>query len=153
MVGALVNELVREFDLNVTGQAAGIIDRLDDLNQEIMDMVSAIPKENRKLVTGHESMGYFAQRYGFDLVGVIVPSLSTQADISAASFVEVKRAIKENNVKVIFAEVGTSPAVAEAIARETGARVVDLNTHSLPADGSYFTFMRDMASVITQNLQ
>jgi zinc/manganese transport system substrate-binding protein len=153
VVGALVNELMREFDLNVSAQAAGVIDRLDELNQDVAKLVSIIPEEERKLVTGHESMGYFARRYGFKLVGVIVPSLSTQADISAASFVEVKLAIKENNVRVIFAETGTSPAVAEAIARETGARVVELNTHSLPPDGSYFTYLRELCSVIVEAIK
>jgi zinc/manganese transport system substrate-binding protein len=86
-------------------------------------------------------MGYFARRYGFELVGVIVPGLSSQADISADSFAEVKQAIKNNNVKVIFTEIGTSSAVAEAIASETGVRVTEIDTHKLPSDGSYFTYL------------
>ena len=41
----------------------------------------SVPETKRKLVTGHESMGYFAQRYGFKLVGAIIPSITTQAEV------------------------------------------------------------------------
>ena len=108
---------------------------------------------DRKLVTGHESMGYFAQRYGFKLVGVIIPSLSSQAEVSAADLAALKKAIQDNQVKAIFTELGTSPAVAKAIGDETGVKVVELTTHALPSDGSYFTFMRNLANVITNALK
>ena len=98
-------------------------------------------------------MGYFAQRYGFKLVGVIIPSLSSQAGVSAADLAALKKAIQDNGVKVIFTELGTSPAVAKAIGDETGSRVVELTTHSLPADGSYFTFLRNVATVVTNGLK
>jgi ABC-type Zn uptake system ZnuABC Zn-binding protein ZnuA len=98
-------------------------------------------------------MGYFAQRYGFKIVGVIVPSLSSQAEVSAADVAALKQAVFNNQVKAIFTELGTSPEVAKAIGDETGAEVVALSTHSLPSDGSYFTFMRDLAAVITEALK
>jgi zinc/manganese transport system substrate-binding protein len=98
-------------------------------------------------------MGYFAQRYGFKLVGVIVPSLSSQAGVSAADLATLKKAIQDNQVKVIFTELGTSPAVAEAIGKETGATVVELSTHTLPPDGSYFTFMNNLARTIVNALK
>jgi ABC-type Zn uptake system ZnuABC Zn-binding protein ZnuA len=65
----------------------------------------------------------------------------------------MKRQIQDNQVKAIFAELGAPPAVAAAIGKETGVRVVSLATHVLPPDGSYFTFMRDIAAVITGALQ
>lgn len=139
--------------LDVAGQALALESRLDDLNTEIADIVATIPQEDRKLVTGHESMGYFAQRYGFKLVGVIIPSLSSQAGVSAADLAALKLAIEENHVKAIFTELGTSPAVAKAIGDETGVKVVELTTHALPADGSYFTFMRNAATVISDALR
>jgi len=116
-------------------------------------MVAAIPPENRKLVTGHESMGYFAKRYGFELIGVIIPSLSTQAGDSSANLAELKKAIEDNQAKAIFTELGTNSDVAKAIGDETGVKVVELTTHVLPSDGSYFTFMRNIASVITNALK
>jgi zinc/manganese transport system substrate-binding protein len=153
VVSGLATVLMRDLNLDVSSQAADLENRLDSLNTEVADTVAAIPQENRKLVTGHESMGYFAQRYGFKLIGVIIPSLSTQAEVSAANLAELKKAIEDNQVKAIFTELGTSPAVAKAIGDETGVKVVELTTHVLPSDGSYFTFLRNIASVITNALK
>jgi len=153
VVRGLATALMQDLNLDVSSQAADLENRLDNLNIEIADTVAAIPQENRKLVTGHESMGYFAQRYGFKLVGVIIPSLSTQAEVSAANLAELKKAIHDNQVKAIFTELGTSPSVAKVIGDETGVKVVELTTHILPGDSSYFTFMRNIASVITNALK
>lgn len=153
VVTALATELNQSLGLDVTNQALNMKSQLDSLNSEVANTVTAIPPDNRQLVTGHESMGYFSQRYGLKLVGVIVPSLSTQAEVSAADLAALKKAIEDNHVKAIFTELGTSPAVAKAIGQETGARVVELATHVLPGDGSYFTFMRNTASVITNALK
>jgi zinc/manganese transport system substrate-binding protein len=149
IVGALADELLKDFNIDVSSRAVDLESRLDSLNQTVAGIVAAIPAAARKLVTGHESMGYFAQRYGFTLVGVIIPSLSSQAGVSAADLAALKTAIEENQVRAIFTELGTSPAVAKAIGDETGVKVVELTTHALPVDGSYFTFMMDIADTIT----
>jgi len=153
IVSALAIEIKNDFNLDVAAQAQNLESRLDSLNNEVANIVAAIPQENRKLVTGHESMGYFAQRYGFKLVGVIIPSLSSQAGVSAADLAALKKAIQDNQVKAIFTELGTSPTVANAIGDETGVKVVELATHTLPGDSSYFTFMRNLATVITNALK
>ncbi len=98
-------------------------------------------------------MGYFAQRYGFKLVGAVVPSLSSQAESSAAGIGALKELIARNGVKVLFTELGTPPRVTEVLAREAGVRCVTLTTHSLPSDGSYFSFMRGLAGTIVSNLR
>ncbi len=153
VVAALSDELKKDFNLDVAAQARDLENRLDSLNTEVANIVAQILQENRKLVTGHESMGYFAQRYSFKLVGVIIPSLSSQAGVSAADLAALKQAILENRVKAIFTELGTSPAVAQRIGEETGVKVVELTTHALPSDGSYFTFLRNLATVIANTLK
>jgi zinc/manganese transport system substrate-binding protein len=153
VVEALDDELQQQFGMDVSARAADLKNRLNALNTQVAGLVAAVPPDQRKLVTGHESMGYFARQYGFKLVGVIIPGLSTQAGVSASNLAELKKTIAENRVRVIFTELGTSPAVAKAIGDETGARVVELSTHVLPADGSYFTFLLDMARVITGALK
>jgi zinc/manganese transport system substrate-binding protein len=153
VVSGLAPVLMKDLNLDVAAQAQSLEDRLDALNNEVSNTVASLPQDNRKLVTGHESMGYFAQRYGFKLVGVIVPSLSSEAEVSAADLATLKQAIDDNHVKAIFTELGTSPAVAKAIGDETGVKVIELTTHALPADGSYFTFMSDLATVITNALK
>jgi zinc/manganese transport system substrate-binding protein len=153
VIAALAPVLQTGLGLDVSAGAAGLESRLDELNSQVADMLSVVPPDDRKLVTGHESMGYFAQRYGFKLVGVIVPSLSSQAEVSAADLAALKQAVEENRVKAIFTEIGTSPSVARTIADETGVKVVELTTHALPADGSYFTFLKDVAGTIADALK
>ncbi|RJO60452.1 MAG: zinc ABC transporter substrate-binding protein [Dehalococcoidia bacterium] len=153
IVAALAEYLKANLDINVDARSLDIQTQLDLLNTQVAAEVAALPQDSRKLVTGHESMGYFAQRYGFKLVGALVPSLSSQANVSAGDLAALKQLILDNNVKVIFAEVGTSGAVASAIASETGARVVELSTHILPSDGSYFTFETQLAETIVNALK
>jgi zinc/manganese transport system substrate-binding protein len=153
VIAALSTELKSDFGLDVADRAADLESQLDALNDQVADTLSVIPQQDRKLVTGHESMGYFAQRYGFKLVGVIVPSLSSQAEVSAADLAALKKAVQDNHVKAIFTELGTSPAVAKAIGDEMGVKVVQLTTHALPPDGSYFTFMNNIASTISDALR
>ena len=153
IVIALTPVLMKDFGLDVSSQALNLESQLDNLNNEVANTVAAVPEDNRKLVTGHESMGYFAQRFGFKLVGVIIPSISSQAEVSAADLAALKTAIEDNQVKAIFTELGTSPTISKAIGDETGVKVVELTTHALPDDGSYFTFMRNIASVITNALK
>jgi len=153
IVSALAPVLLKDLNLDVTGQATDLENKLDSLNSEVANTVAQLPQADRKLVTGHESMGYFAQRYGFKLVGAIIPSISTQAEVSAADLAALKKLIQDNQVKAIFTELGTSPVVAKAIGDETGVKVIEITTHQLPADGSYFTFMTDLANVISSALK
>ena len=149
---ALADQLKTDLGLDVSVRAKDQQAKLDSLNREISTMVDGLPANNRRLVTGHESLGYFAQRYGFKLVGAIIPSLNSQAEVSAADMAALKTAIQENQVKAIFTEIGTPSTISDAIGRETGVKVVDLSTHLLPADGSYYTFMRELAQTVVQNL-
>ncbi len=103
-------------------------------------------------MTGHESMGYFARQYDFELVGALIPSTTSQSAPSAAELAELREQIEALSVPVIFNEIGTPPALSEAIASETGVEVIELATHNLPDDGSYFTFIDDIAQGVAQGL-
>jgi len=153
IVAALSDTLKADLNLDVSTRAVDLETRLDQLNQTITDKVNTLPQDQRKLVTGHESLGYFAERYGFKLVGAIVPSLTTQAEISASELSALKTLIEKNHVKAIFTELGTPPAVAESIGKETGVQVVSVSTHILPEDGSYFTFMNELSETIINALK
>lgn len=153
VLDALEGQVKSDLGLDVSTQAQYLDNQLDSLNSEIITLVATLPESTRKLVTGHDSLGYFAARYGFKLVGAIVPSLTSQAEVSAADLAALKTLIQENQVKAIFTELGTPPAIAQAIGTETGVKVVLLSTHILPADSSYFTFMRNLAQTIIENLK
>ncbi len=153
VIVALAEELSIGFGLNVSDRAVNLCVRLDSLNDAIRAKLATVPEDGRKLVTGHESLGYFAHRYGFRLIGAIIPSLTSQAEVSASDLAALKRLIIENQVKVVFTEVGTSAAVANAVSRETGVHLVEINTHLLPADGSYFTLMEELSQTIGEALK
>ena len=125
---------------------------LDDLDAEVASILASIPSANRKLVTGHESLGYLAQRYQFQLIGAIIPSLTTQAAVSAEELSRLAEVIKTEHIKAIFTEVGTPKQVVEAIGKQTHVQVVELASHKLPPDGTYASFLLDDAHRLAKAL-
>lgn len=140
--------MLSDLGLDVSDRQADLGLRLDALDHEVEAVIDTIPAERRKLVTGHESMGYFADEYGLELVGAVLPSLSSQGEVSAQELAAISQKIRDEGVTVIFTEIGTPQSVVDAIAGETGVQVVALPSHNLPADGSYETFIRDIAAAI-----
>lgn len=127
--------------------AQAYIAQLQELDAWIRQQVESLPPERRVLVTNHESFGYFADRYGFRLVGSILPSVSTNAAPSAQQLAHLIEQIRRYQVKAIFLETGSNPQLAQQIAQETGINVItELYTHSLSApDGpapTYIDMMR-----------
>jgi zinc/manganese transport system substrate-binding protein len=150
---ALADEILADFKLDLSKRRDDLDARYDALDAEVAASVELLPADRRKLVTGHESMGYFAQRYGFKLVGALVPSLSSQAESSAAGMVELKRLVAANGVRVIFTESGENPKVVLALADEAKVRAVPLATHALPKGGGYADFIRGLSSTVVSALE
>ena len=127
--------------------AEAYISRLKELDVWIAGQVAQIPPEQRLLVTNHESLGYFADRYGFKLVGAILPSFSTAASPSAGELARLADCIRSSGTPAIFLETGANPQLADQLAQETGIRIVtELYTHSItPPDGNapdYISMMK-----------
>ncbi|MGQ9787231.1 MAG: metal ABC transporter substrate-binding protein, partial [Anaerolineae bacterium] len=138
--------------------AAAYIEQLRALDRWIVEQVAQVPLEHRLLVTNHESFGYFADRYGFRIVGTILPGVSTGVSPSAQQLAQLIDLIRETGVPAIFLETGSNPQLAEQIARETGVQVVSgLYTHSpSPADGpapTYLDMMRYNVRAIVEALR
>lgn len=140
--------VVAGLGVDVSVRLPDLVARLEALDVEVRAILDVVPPERRKLVTGHESMGYFAARYGFSLVGAVIPGLSSLGEVSASQLAAIVAIIREQGVPVIFTELGTPQGVVDAIAGEAGVRVVQLPSHALPADGSYLTFIREIATAI-----
>ena len=104
----------------------------------IRGLLAAIPAERRLLVTNHESFGYFAERYGLTVVGVVIPGGSTLAEPSSAELAALVAVIRQWSVPAIFVETTQPTALAEAVAAEVGApvAVIELHTESLGAPGT-----------------
>lgn len=151
-VALALGDAFAEEGIDVGDRASVAYERLSTLDHELLDMVATLEPGERKLVTGHESLAYLARRYGFDVVGAVVPGLSSESEVSAGELASLEDLIGSERVDVIFSEVGTPDRVVEAIADETGARVVELDTHRLPTEGGYEAFMRDLVSAIVSAL-
>jgi ABC-type Zn uptake system ZnuABC Zn-binding protein ZnuA len=112
--------------------AENYIAQLKDLDRWIVDRVKEAPEAQRLLVTNHESFGYFADRYGFHIIGTVVPSVSSGSSPSAQQLAELIDHIKATGAKAIFLETGANPQLAEQVAQETGSKVVtNLYSHSI----------------------
>ncbi len=127
MVGNIEQALVKADPPNADvykANAAAYAARLRALDAEITQSVSALPRERRKIVTSHDALGYFGERYGFDIVGEVINGLSTEAgEPSAQEVVKLVDAIKAQGVKAIFPESVTNPKLVERVAVEAGVKV------------------------------
>lgn len=138
--------------------AGRYIQQLDELHEWIRQQVAQIPVERRLLITSHESLGYFAHRYEFEVAGAIIPSLSTEQEPSAQAIAHLVEEIKEHNARAIFAESTLSDRLAQNIARDAGVKVVTkLYTESLGPSGSgadtYISMMRYNVQAIVHALK
>ena len=130
--------------------------KLVELNQWIRQETAKIPDSNKKLVTDHQSLGYFSNRYGFEQAGLLLPSLSTNASVSASDLAQVEEVIQSAGIKTIFIEVGASDALAAQVAGDTGVRVDRIYTGSLgnvdSGAGTYLDFIRFNTTVLVNGL-
>jgi zinc/manganese transport system substrate-binding protein len=138
--------------VSVAERGGALVSTLEQLDAEARTILSVVPPERRRLVTGHESLGYYADRYGFEVVGAVVPGFSSQGEVSAGELAKLVETIRDSAVPVIFTEVGTPASVATAVAEETGAVIVELPTEQLPEDGSYPSFIRLISTRIAEAL-
>lgn len=129
-------------------RVAAYLDELADLDRDTERALEAIPPSRRVLVTNHDVLGYFADRYGFDVIGVIIPGGSTLAEPSAADLDELSQRIDETGTPAIFADTSSPTRLADALANEgTNVAVVELHAESLGGPGSgaatYLEMVRD----------
>ena len=99
------------------------LNRLRALDHTIAACMAAVPPAQRRLVTDHDAFGYFAHRYGIQVIGAVIPSQTTQAQPSAGDLAQLARIIARAHVTAVFPESSASPKLARALARETGATV------------------------------
>jgi ABC-type Zn uptake system ZnuABC Zn-binding protein ZnuA len=137
--------------------AESYIEALQELDAFIKEQVESLPAERRLLVTNHEALGYFAERYGFEVVDTILPSSSSGASASAREVAAAIESIRSSGAPAIFLGEVENASLAEQISAETGVRVVDqLYLESLtdgaPA-GTYIDMMKYNVSLIVESLR
>ena len=139
-------EVDPEHAAGYAARAATLSSELHELDEWIRNQVSAVPAARRLLVTDHDVMGYFAERYGFRLLETIVPGVSTASEPSARHLAQLRETIAEHGAPAIFIGTTVSPQIAESVAGDLGIELVAIYTGSLSEpDGpaaNYQDFMR-----------
>ncbi len=97
--------------------------RLKGLDRAVARCIATIPPARRRLVTSHDAFGAYAQRYGIQVIGAVIPSRSTRGQASARDTARLVKTIRTAGVPTIFAESSVNPSIEQAIAREAGAKV------------------------------
>ncbi|HWT95411.1 MAG TPA: metal ABC transporter substrate-binding protein [Solirubrobacteraceae bacterium] len=133
--------------------AARYVRELRRLDKDISSCLDTVPAERRKLVTNHDAFGYFARRYDIEVLGSIIPALSTNAQPSAGDLRRLVEAIRRERVTTIFAESALNQRLEKAVARDAGVEVsAALYGDTLGPDenGTYVQALRHDASIIAK---
>lgn len=132
-------------------QAATYVTKLKNLDQWIKTEVAQVPPDKRLLVTNHDALAYFAQAYGFKVVGAVIPSVTSESSPSAQQMADLIQTIKKSQAPAIFLDISENPNVASQIASESGAKVVTglyVETLSAP-DGPAPTYIEMLKHDVT----
>jgi ABC-type Zn uptake system ZnuABC Zn-binding protein ZnuA len=138
--------------------AAAYSAQLDQLDQWVGQQIQSIPADQRKLVTNHDAFMYFVNRYGLTFVGSVIPSLSTEAEPSAAETQQLVQNIADQHVKAIYTESSVNPRLEQQIAQVAGVKVYSslygdaLGQPGTPG-GTYIDAMRSNTQKIVDGLR
>ena len=137
--------------------ARAYVIQMQELDVWIREQVDSIPAERRLLVTNHDSMGYFAEQYGFTVIGTVVEGFSSDAAPSAQQMATLIDQIKISGAPAVFLDAAESTTLANQIASDAGVKVVtDLYFGSLtdgPPAGTYIDMMKHNVTRIVEALR
>jgi zinc/manganese transport system substrate-binding protein len=136
MIAAALAEIAPEVDW--IARADAYASSLTEADEMIVAVLSGVDEDDRIMVTNHDAFGYFADRYGFEVVGIVIPGGSTLGDPSSRELAELVETMEAEGVTAIFVETTQPSVLAEAVAAELGGDVdvVELYTGSLGEPGS-----------------
>jgi len=157
LAGAVADEVPGIDRGALAARAAAYVEELRRVDRAMGAEIARIPADRRVLVTDHHVFGYLADRWGFRIVGAVVPSPTTEAAPSARHLDELARAVAEHDVPAIFVEAGRDDRLARTLAEEIGdVEVVELYGETLGEPGSgaatYLDMMRTNASRLADAL-
>ncbi len=155
-VGEIRNELIKLDPDNkdaYESAATSYIAELTALDVQVEALIQTVPSNDRQIVTTHESLGYLEARYGLSVLVAIIPSVTSEDDVTPRQLVSVIEEVKEQKVKVIFLEAESPTKSSEIVAQETGATLVSgLWVETLQENQSYIDFINSNVNLIVENL-
>ncbi|HJE60592.1 MAG TPA: metal ABC transporter substrate-binding protein [Nocardiopsis listeri] len=142
----------------VRANAEAYAGEVEELDAWMGEEFSALPDEDRRLVTNHHVFGYLADRYDFEVIGAVIPSGTTLASPSTSDLKDLSDAVAEAGVSAVFADSSRPDRLATVMAEEAGVEieVVALYSESLTAEGggaaTYLEMMRANTEAIAAGL-
>ena len=150
MLPALTTALSDAVGADLSAEATALTTKLQDLDGQVESIINSLGECN--LVSGHDEMGYFADRYGCNVIGAIIPSFTTTSEATAGELAELKLLVEQYKVRAIFTGLGTSPDTASQLAKELGIKAVTLSTHYLDGVTNYQEFILNLTNQIAEAL-
>lgn len=150
MLPALTTALSEAVNADLSAQATALTTKLQDLDSKVASIINRLGECN--LVSGHDEMGYFADRYGCKVIGAIIPSFTTTSEATAGELADLKRLVEQYKVRAIFTGLGTSPDTVNQLAKELGIKAVTLSTHHLDGSANYQEFILNLTNQIAEAL-
>jgi len=134
---------------------------LDEIDKYVREQIREIPNDKRVLVTNHGVFDYFAQEYGFQVVGTVIPANSTQAEPSAGDLARLIKDMEKAGVCTIFTDIAADDNLAQTVVAELSGcdevKLIPLYTGSLGPEGSgadsYVGMLRVNADRIVEGLK
>lgn len=131
-------------------------------HEQMVALFETVPAANRRIITNHDALGYLEERYGFEVIGTVIPGATTMAETNPRAFAELIDLVAAEGISVIFAENTDSTVLATQLASQAVDRggvdveVVRIFTDSLGEPGSgadtYLTMLIRTAELITEAL-
>ncbi len=150
MLPALTIALSEATGADLADEATALTTKLQGLDREVESIIGSLGECN--LVSGHDEMGYFADRYGCEVIGVIIPSFTTTSEATAGDVAKLKEQVAQYKVPAIFTGLGVSPDTATQLAKELGIKAVTLSTHYFDGAANYQEFILKLTKQIAEAL-
>lgn len=151
MLPALAEAIGAAIKVDLSEQQAALKSDLIKLDAQVISIIGRLDK--CQLVSGHDELGYFADHYGCEVIGAIIPNFSTTAETTAGELAALKTQITAHKVSAIFTGLGTAQDVADQLAKELGIKAVSLSTHFMNGAANYQEFMLRLANQIANALK
>jgi zinc/manganese transport system substrate-binding protein len=152
MVPELVKALEAATSTDLLEASEALLTLLDQTHEDVEEVMATLGDTPCVLVTGHESLNYFAARYDCEIVGTIIPSMSSTAEATAGNLARLRQDAQAAGVNAVFVDEATPTNVANQIASEIGVGVYQLPSHTVPQDGEYRSYVVAIANVIVDGL-
>ncbi|MEV5813341.1 zinc ABC transporter substrate-binding protein AztC [Streptomyces mutabilis] len=160
--GLIADQVVKHVDgvdeTAIRANTSRYDEQLADLSAWMADSFDRVPDDRRALVTNHHVFGYLAERFGFRVIGAVIPSGTTLASPSSSDLRSLTRAMEQAGVRTVFADSSRPKRLAEVLRTEMGGdvRVIELYSESLTAKGegadTYLRMMRANTTAMTDGL-